>query len=210
MRSTTSAGLMLPFEIIYLHQIRGFPTATSGLVLATITGTAALVTAPTGALLDHFRPRLSHKPGERAIRCIEVITHRARHGAAVRTLAIYPPEMGGESPKSAWSGHEFGHSQSRPCEPTTTPVICATASPQADPDRGQPCERAPPAESAGSSPTFTRSLFRALLPRSWTAWRSSRSCATSRCPSTSSQPARRARSTPRPSARWFPCRASRP
>jgi len=27
-------GLVLPFEIIYLHQARGFPTATAGLVLA--------------------------------------------------------------------------------------------------------------------------------------------------------------------------------
>jgi hypothetical protein len=26
--------LILPFEIIYLHQIRGFATATAGLVLA--------------------------------------------------------------------------------------------------------------------------------------------------------------------------------
>jgi MFS family permease len=50
-------GLILPFEIIYLHQIRGFATATAGLVLATILGTATLVTPPTGALLDHFRPK---------------------------------------------------------------------------------------------------------------------------------------------------------
>jgi MFS family permease len=49
-------GLILPFEIIYLHQIRGFATATAGLVLATILGTATLVT-PTGTLLDHFRPK---------------------------------------------------------------------------------------------------------------------------------------------------------
>jgi MFS family permease len=49
--------LILPFEIIYLHQIRGFSTATAGLVLATILGTATLVTPPTGALLDHFRPK---------------------------------------------------------------------------------------------------------------------------------------------------------
>ena len=27
-------GLILPFEIIYLHQFRGFSTATAGLVLA--------------------------------------------------------------------------------------------------------------------------------------------------------------------------------
>jgi hypothetical protein len=34
-------GLVLPFEIIYLHQARGFPTATAGLVLAAVMGTAA-------------------------------------------------------------------------------------------------------------------------------------------------------------------------
>jgi hypothetical protein len=33
-------GLIIPFEIIYLHQIRGFSMATAGLVLATILGTA--------------------------------------------------------------------------------------------------------------------------------------------------------------------------
>jgi MFS family permease len=47
-------GLILPFEIIYLHAIRGFSTTTAGLVLATIMGTAAVVTLPSGALLDHF------------------------------------------------------------------------------------------------------------------------------------------------------------
>jgi hypothetical protein len=52
-------GLILPFEIIYLHQIRGFATATAGLVLATILGTATLVTPPSEALLDHFAPSRS-------------------------------------------------------------------------------------------------------------------------------------------------------
>ncbi len=50
-------GLILPFEIIYLHQARGFPTATAGLVLATVMGTAAVVTPPSGALLDRFRAK---------------------------------------------------------------------------------------------------------------------------------------------------------
>ena len=47
-------GLILPFEIIYLHAVRGFSTATAGLVLATVMGTAAVVTLPSGALLDRF------------------------------------------------------------------------------------------------------------------------------------------------------------
>src|SRR4051812_4551748 len=47
-------GLILPFEIIYLHAARGFSTATAGLVLATVMGTAAVVTLPSGVLLDRF------------------------------------------------------------------------------------------------------------------------------------------------------------
>src|SRR5918911_608647 len=47
-------GLLLPFEIVYLHAVRGFSTATAGLVLATVMGTAAVVTLPSGALLDRF------------------------------------------------------------------------------------------------------------------------------------------------------------
>jgi MFS family permease len=48
------SGLILPFEIIYLHQARGFPTATAGLVLAAVMAMAALVTPLSGALLDRF------------------------------------------------------------------------------------------------------------------------------------------------------------
>jgi MFS family permease len=47
-------GLLLPFEIIYLHTVRGFSTATAGLVLATVMATASAVTLPSGALLDRF------------------------------------------------------------------------------------------------------------------------------------------------------------
>jgi MFS family permease len=50
-------GLILPFEIIYLHQARGFPTATAGLVLTAVMGTAAVVTPPSGMLLDRFRAK---------------------------------------------------------------------------------------------------------------------------------------------------------
>jgi MFS family permease len=51
-------GLVLPFEIIYLHQIRGFSTSVAGLVLATTMGTSAIVTPPTGALLDRYSAKV--------------------------------------------------------------------------------------------------------------------------------------------------------
>src|SRR5919204_801935 len=47
-------GLILPFEIIYLNQIRGFSASTAGLVLAATMATAAIATPPTGALLDRY------------------------------------------------------------------------------------------------------------------------------------------------------------
>src|SRR6516164_4434428 len=50
-------GLIVPFQIIYLHQARGFSTATAGLVLAAVMGTAAVVTPLSGALLDRFRAK---------------------------------------------------------------------------------------------------------------------------------------------------------
>jgi len=50
-------GLILPFEIIYLHQFRGFSTATAGLVLGAILGSGTLVTLPSGTLLDRYRAK---------------------------------------------------------------------------------------------------------------------------------------------------------
>jgi MFS family permease len=47
-------GLVLPFEIIYLHQTRDFSTSTAGLVLAATMGSSAIVTPPTGALVDRY------------------------------------------------------------------------------------------------------------------------------------------------------------
>src|SRR5213078_3224117 len=47
-------GLVLPFEIIYLHHVRGFSTSMAGLVLAATMGTSAILAPPTGALLDRY------------------------------------------------------------------------------------------------------------------------------------------------------------
>jgi MFS family permease len=50
-------GLVLPFEIIYLHQVRGFSTSIAGLVLAATSATAAITAPPTGGLLDRYSAR---------------------------------------------------------------------------------------------------------------------------------------------------------
>ena len=76
-------GLILPFEIIYLHQARGFPTATAGLVLAVVMGTAAVVTPLSGALLDRFRA----KP--------LLITGNLASAARLRGLRVRRPSLAG-------------------------------------------------------------------------------------------------------------------
>ena len=50
-------GVVFPFLLIYLHNVRGIPLGTSGLVLAA-TSVAGLVAGPaSGALIDHLGPR---------------------------------------------------------------------------------------------------------------------------------------------------------
>ncbi|HEY1323660.1 MAG TPA: MFS transporter [Streptosporangiaceae bacterium] len=51
-------GAVLPFEIIYLHNGRGFSLSAAGLVVGLITG-MAVVTAPlSGPVIDRFGPRV--------------------------------------------------------------------------------------------------------------------------------------------------------
>src|SRR5262249_57597073 len=50
-------GAVLPFEVIYLHDGRGFSLSLAGLVVGLVTG-AGVVTAPlAGPLIDPFAPR---------------------------------------------------------------------------------------------------------------------------------------------------------
>src|SRR3954469_5097868 len=50
-------GAVLPFEVIYLHDARGFSLGVAGLVVGLVTG-VALVTAPlAGPLIDRFGAR---------------------------------------------------------------------------------------------------------------------------------------------------------
>jgi len=50
-------GAVLPFEVIYLHDGRGFALGAAGLVVGTLTGVAVLSAPAAGPLIDRFGPR---------------------------------------------------------------------------------------------------------------------------------------------------------
>jgi MFS family permease len=52
-------GGVLPFEIIYLHDGRGFSLGVAGLVIGAITGIAVVVSPAAGLLIDRFGARLT-------------------------------------------------------------------------------------------------------------------------------------------------------
>ena len=57
--NTLGYGAVLPFEIIYLHNARGFSLSVAGLVVATITGTAVVAGPLSGPLVDRFGARIT-------------------------------------------------------------------------------------------------------------------------------------------------------
>src|SRR5262249_13433676 len=60
-------GAVLPFEVIYLHDGRGFSLGLAGLVISLITGVAVLTAAPAGPLIDRFGARLVAGAGAGAL-----------------------------------------------------------------------------------------------------------------------------------------------
>ncbi|HEY6297423.1 MAG TPA: MFS transporter [Streptosporangiaceae bacterium] len=52
-------GAVLPFEVIYLHDGRGFSLSVAGLVIGAITGIAVVVSPAAGPLIDRFGARLT-------------------------------------------------------------------------------------------------------------------------------------------------------
>ena len=50
-------GAVLPFEVIYLHDGRGFSLGTAGLVAGSVTGVAVLAAPLSGPLIDRFGAR---------------------------------------------------------------------------------------------------------------------------------------------------------
>ena len=50
-------GAVLPFEIIYLHDGRGFSLGVAGLVVGLVTGVAVVAAPVVGPLIDRFGAR---------------------------------------------------------------------------------------------------------------------------------------------------------
>jgi MFS family permease len=51
-------GLVMPFNVVYLHEVRGFELARVGLLLSLPALVGLLVVGPVGALIDRIGPRL--------------------------------------------------------------------------------------------------------------------------------------------------------
>src|SRR5918911_4877775 len=50
-------GAVLPFEVIYLHEARGFGLGVAGLVVGTVTGLAVIAAPVAGPLIDRAGAR---------------------------------------------------------------------------------------------------------------------------------------------------------
>src|ERR671929_1082070 len=50
-------GGVLPFEVIYLHDGRGFSLGTAGFIVGALTGVAVVAAPLTGPLIDRFGAR---------------------------------------------------------------------------------------------------------------------------------------------------------
>ena len=50
-------GLVLPFWVVYLHEIRGFSLGSVGLLMALLPAAGFVIVAPGGVLIDRLGPR---------------------------------------------------------------------------------------------------------------------------------------------------------
>ncbi|HKG49601.1 MAG TPA: MFS transporter, partial [Actinomycetales bacterium] len=50
-------GFVLPFAVVYLHEVRGLPLETVGAVLAVPAVVALALLGPIGTIIDRFGPR---------------------------------------------------------------------------------------------------------------------------------------------------------
>src|SRR6476660_4582873 len=104
-------GAVLPFEVIYLHDGRGFPLGVAGLVGGLVTGTAVLISPLAGPLIDRC--------GARA----------PATGAGVALAAGYAGLAFAHSPAQAFVAAAFAGIGNGALSPSQSTLLAALASP---------------------------------------------------------------------------------
>ncbi len=75
--SSIGTGLVLPFMVVYLHEVRGIPLETVGLLLALQAGIGIAVVPPIGALIDRVGPRLVYASSALALMVGDILVSQA-------------------------------------------------------------------------------------------------------------------------------------
>jgi len=75
--SAVGTGLVLPFMVVYLHEVRDIPLETVGLLLALQAGIGIAVVPPIGALIDRIGPRLVYASSMVALLVGDVLISQA-------------------------------------------------------------------------------------------------------------------------------------
>jgi MFS family permease len=103
-------GAVLPFEVIYLHNGRGFSLSVAGLVVGTITGVAVVAVPFAGPLIDRFGPRATTT------------------GAGVALAAGYAGLAFAHSPALAFAAAAFAGAGNGILNPSQSTLMTALAS----------------------------------------------------------------------------------
>ena len=88
--SSLGTGLVLPFMVVYLHEVRGIPLETVGLLLALQAAVGIVVVPPMGAMIDRVGPRLVYVSAILTLIVGDVIVSQATTavGAAIAFLFL--------------------------------------------------------------------------------------------------------------------------
>jgi len=105
-------GAVLPFEIIYLHDGRGFSLGVAGLVVGLITGAAVVVSPLAGPLIDRFGARFTTT------------------GAGVALAAGYAGLAFAHSPLQAFVAAALAGIGNGALNPSQSTLLAALASPE--------------------------------------------------------------------------------
>jgi MFS family permease len=104
-------GAVLPFEVIYLHDGRGFALGTAGLVVGTLTGVGVFAAPVAGPLIDRFGARV------------------VAAGAGVALAAGYAGLAAAHHPSAAFAAAAVGGAGNGALTPAQSTLVASLAAP---------------------------------------------------------------------------------